>query len=479
MSDFLSKFTKENYDREKMKISEDTSPSSSLESEIEETNSKDLLNNPVLSTHLKEETNSEDQLNNPISNTHLEEETEYLREEATELDPEYANKRKKKILLFSILALIISIGAGYIYYQSSHTLMPNFINVEKQEVSTWANKNNISVIFEEIFDTNIDENIVIEQSVEPQVKIKKGSNLNVIVSLGADPDELISIPDFNQLNGGEIETWIYDNKMRYIQVEYLFSNEIEEDMFIAFEIKDKDVSKENFSRKNKALLTISKGQETFEKDILVLDFKNKSKEDVEAWMKEKEFVNKFTFEESYHDVKFEGEVISQSIGSGEKVAKDEILNFVISKGKAMIVPDYANSEMNSFDTINTNGATVINKEIYTMTYPYGNFVEQSIAPGTVLNDTPDQSVIVYYSLGKPYIKDLVGQFEGDLPAFFYEFKGQSANITYKVHKIKDCATKGSVTKASKNNEFITTSDHVDVYISDGSGVCDTPDFEGE
>ena len=355
--------------------------------------------------------------------------------------------------------------------------MPDFTHVARQEVSSWANKNNIQVIYEEEFDDEIDEDIIISQSVPAKEKIKKGSDLKMVVSLGADPDEIILIPDFTKMAAKEIEDWVNSNKMRYVQIEYIYSEDVDKDTFLKFEIKDKDVSKEQFSRKNKALITLSKGKETFEKEILVLDFNKKMKQDVETWMKEKEFINKFVFEEEYSDDKMEDEIITQSVEPGEKVAKDEVLSFIISKGKAIKTPDYSDSEMNSFDTINSNGAMVMSKELYTMGYPYGSFVEQSVEAGTILNDKPETMVIVYYSLGKPYINDLVGQSEGSLPAFFYEFKGKGANISYDVYTIKSCETKGTVVKASKNNEYITTSDHVDVYISDGSGICDIPPIE--
>lgn len=466
MSDFLSKFTKENYNREKMKIS--NTPLEIKDFPIEIPTEKN--ESPVKNT--KEN-------NNKAIENYVQEEKTYIREEPSELDPEYKKKKRKKIIFISVITILLLLSSIFIYNKQSHTMMPNFVNLERQEVNNWANKNKINIIFQEEFSNDIEEDLIISQSVEANEKVKKGSDLQMVASLGADPDQLISLPDFSKMKASEIESWLMDNKMRYVQIEYQFSNHVEKDKFLAFEIKDKDVSKDKFLRKNKALITLSKGGEVFEKDILVLDFKNKTKQDIEAWMKEKEFVNSFTFEEAYHNDKFEDEVISQSIVAGEKVAKDQVLNFVISKGKAITSPNYANSDLNTFDTINSNGALVISKEIYTMGYPYGAFVEQSVAPGTVLNDKPDANIIVYYSLGKPYIKDLVGQSEGDLPAFFYEFKGRGANIGYTVHKIKDCGPKGSVIKASKDNEFIKTSDHVDVYVSDGSLTCELPLSEGE
>jgi len=212
----------------------------------------------------------------------------------------------------------------------------------------------------------------------------------------------------------------------------------------------------------------------FEKNIQVPDFKNKTKSEVELWITDKGFINKAIFEEIYHDEKQADEVISQSINPGEKVSRDDIITFEISKGKAIKAPDYSQTEMVSFDTVNTHGAHVISKEIYTMTYAYGAFVEQSVPAGTMMNDNPELTIVVYYSIGKPFIKDLVGQSEGDLPAFFYEFKGKGANLEYNTYYISDCAPKGTVVNASKNNEFLNTEDVIDVYVSTGSQGCEIP-----
>lgn len=480
MSDFLSQFTKENYDRKKMKITSDPTPVKE-DVEIETKQELDYLPKDNRIKESKNEVLKETLLNNEEDNSPMKldlddlgsENDDYYHEEETEIDPEYKKKKQKRIIMGSILGVALLIAGIFTYISISQTKMPDFAGVSKQEVLTWSKKNNIEIIWQDEFSLEYDEDTIISQSVEPDSKIKKGSDMTMVVSKGADPDEKVEIPDFSTMKASEIEEWVSSMKMRYIQVEYVYSVDVEKDVFISFDITDKGVTKESFLRKNKGQIKISKGKEVYEKNIVVPDFKGKTKAEIETWMKEKEFVSDFVFEEAYDNDKMEGEVLSQGTKVGEKVAKDDVLTFVISKGKAMLVPNYAGSELSTFDTIATNGVSVIQKEIYTMNYAYGAFVSQSVGAGAVLNDSPDTIVIVYYSIGRPYLKDLVGITEGDLPAYFYDFNGKGASITYSVVYVAGSEPKGQVTSRTRNNEYVSTSDHIVVYISRGNLPEDT------
>lgn len=446
MSNFLDQFKPGVYDRNKIHIGTEKSEKKVIEMDDLETTS-----------------------------TYQDEERFYVREEETELDPSYKAKKQKKMVLIGVGVLLSLLLVGLIWNKQSHTFMPDFTDKQRQEVEIWAKKHKIEVDFKDEFSLVYDENVVISQEFEPKTKIRKGSMVSVVISKGPDLEEVIKLPDFEKLNGTEINAWIEEQKMRYIQVENVFSKDVAKGNFISFEIKDKNVTKDHFQRKNKALIKISNGPENYEKNIIVPDFKNRTKMDIELWAKEKEFVNTFTYEEEFDDKIEAGGVISQSVSAAEKVAKNDELTFVISKGKAVRVPDYSSSDLNTFDTINSMGAQVIQKQIYTMNYPYGAFVEQNTEPGTILNDDPDTIVIVYYSIGQPYIKGLVGLTEGDLPAYFYEFSGKGARITYDVTRVAECGEKGTVVRASKNNQFVSTTDHINIYISDGTKACTAPD----
>ena len=476
MSNFLNQFTKENYDRDKIKISEhDQDKVMDLEKQIEEDQSnpkkaeslvKQTKNENLKKELVQEEVLEKELKKNPVSNEPLH------HDEETEIDPEYKKKRRNKIILGAVAAAILIASFTTFYIINSQVKMPDFTNLMKQEVVSWANKNKITVIYDEEYSLEMDQDFIISQSVAPNEKITKGSDLNIMVSLGANPDEKVDIPDFSKMKGSEIESWVNDYKMRYIQVEYVFSPDVEKDVFMDFKITDKGVSKDKFLRKNKGVITISKSEEVYEKNIVVSNFKGKSKDEVETWAKEKEFVSKFTFEEAYDDKIVEGTIISQSVDVGAKIAKNETISFVVSKGKAIVVPSYYSTELGTFDLVNSNGVSVTPKEYYSMTLAYGSFISQSVEAGTIINEAPDTQVFVYYSIGQPYLKGLIGQTEGDLPSYFYEFRSKGADISYGIiRRCSDEEQKGTVINPTRDNEYISTSDHITIYIS--SGPCST------
>ncbi|WZU03098.1 PASTA domain-containing protein [Erysipelothrix sp. D19-032] len=145
----------------------------------------------------------------------------------------------------------------------------------------------------------------------------------------------------------------------------------------------------------------------------VPDFKGKTKTDVEAWYKDKKFISEFVYEEGYDDKLEVGMIISGGNDSDTQVGKDDVLTFVVSKGKAIYVPDFSQISMGEFKENPPTGVNAMLKEWYSG-YAYGTFLEQSIPAGTNIAGTQDASVKVYYSIGKPYVGDLVGMKENDL-----------------------------------------------------------------
>ena len=263
MSNFLDQFTNENYKKSKPRLSAELSLDDPFENDFTDKIEK---HNEAEASYTPSQQNLTD-VNEP-----------YLRDEVIEKDPKYQDKKKKKILLLSLGLLITLVTLVLLYNRANHTTMPDFISSNKHEVSQWGKKYKMNPIYTEHYDTEFEKDAISAQSIEAGMKVKKGSEINFVISLGADPDELIKLPVFEEMSADKIESWVQEYKMSFIQVDHQYSNDIEKNQFISFEIKDKDVSKETFKRKNKGIITVSKGKEVYEKDIIVPDFKNKSKD---------------------------------------------------------------------------------------------------------------------------------------------------------------------------------------------------------
>ncbi|MCA5012692.1 MULTISPECIES: PASTA domain-containing protein [unclassified Enterococcus] len=388
-------------------------------------------------------------------------------DEFIETDPTYKKKRRTKLILIGMgsLAAVILLYVGY--YQLTHVKVPDFEGKELSEVREWTAENGVKLQVEQKYDFDKAANLIIDQTVKNK-KIKKGKELVVDASLGADPEEQIQLPEFKEMKISEAKKWITEQKADNLAIIEEYSDKVAQGDFIKFEITNKDVKAEEYKRKDKAKVYFSKGKEVFEKNIAMLDFTGKTKEEVTEWTKKNEITLKV--EEADSDKIEAGKVISQSIGKDTKVAKRDTLTVTVSTGKAMIVPDF--SQFTAEEAADKgNGLQVQVKQLYNNTVPYGHFISQSVEIGSKFTEKDDKPVIqVVYSIGKPYIKDLRDNtVEGDLQKIFFdEYQSKGANITYQVYYVDSTVTKGTVVKMSNYNEFVPIDSVIQIGISKGN-----------
>lgn len=388
-------------------------------------------------------------------------------EEVIETDPTYKNKKIRKNMYIGLgsLAAIVLLYVGY--YQMTHVKVPNFEGKELSDVREWTTENGVKLQVEQKYNFDKEANTIIHQTVKNK-KIKKGKSLAVDASLGADPEESISLPDFKSMKLKDAKNWISEQKATNLAIIEEYSDKVAAGDYIKFEITNKDVKAENYKRKDKAKVYFSKGKEVFEKDISLPDFAGKPKEEVTEWAKKNDITLKI--DEADSDKVESGKVLSQSIGKDTKVAKKETISITVSTGKALIVPDFSQFTAEEAES-KASGLQVQVKQLYNDEVPYGRFISQSVEVGKKYTEKDEKPVIqVVYSFGKPYIKDLRDNtLEGDLQKIFYDdYQAKGANITYHVYYVDSTVTKGTVVKMSQYNEFIPINSVVQIGISKGN-----------
>jgi hypothetical protein len=76
--------------------------------------------------------------------------------------------------------------------------------------------------------------------------------------------------------------------------------------------------------------------------------------------------------------------------------------------------------------------------------------------------------VVTYSIGKPYLENLAGSSEKDLPSYFSDFVQKGANISYKVTYVDSAVAKGTIISTSKYSQFLSMSEKISIIVSNGS-----------
>jgi beta-lactam-binding protein with PASTA domain len=388
-------------------------------------------------------------------------------DEFVETDPTYKNKRRRKCIFIGLGSAAAAALLFFGYYQLTHVKVPDFEGKELSEVREWTAENGVKLQVEQKYDFDKEANLVIHQTVKNK-KIKKGKELVVDASLGADPEEQIALPEFKEMKINDAKKWITEKKADNLAIIEEYSDKVAAGDFVKFEITNKDVKAEEYKRKDKAKLYFSKGKEVFEKNISMPDFAGKTKEEVTEWAKKNEITLKT--EEADSDKVEAGKVISQSVSKETKVAKRDSMTITVSTGKAMIVPDFSQFTAEEAEG-KAEGLQVQVKQLYNNTVPYGRFISQSVESGRKFTEKDDKPVIqVVYSSGKPYIKDLRDStLEGDLQKIFYdEYQSKGANISYQVYYVDSTVTKGTVVKMSNYNEFVPIDSVIQIGISKGN-----------
>ncbi|MBO0452352.1 PASTA domain-containing protein [Candidatus Enterococcus murrayae] len=445
MSDFLSNFNGDNYDRRK----EEKEPRKELPKQEKQPPPKKA---PSLEER-KEPPEAQIKRRNPGLKDSI--------------DPSYQKQKKRKQRLIILAVIAACVLLGVFYYQQTHVKVPNFIGKNLTDVQVWATENKVKPKIKQIYDRGKDANTILSQEEKAGSRVKKGGVLNVTNSLGADPDEKLPLPDFMKMNKQQAERWIKENKAENLSLIEEYSDTVEKGRPLRAEIANAEVTPETYKRKDAAKVYFSKGKQTYQKDIKVPDFQRKPRSEVETWAKNNEI--DLTYEEKTSNEIPADSIMEQSIAKDEKIAKKDKMSVTVSLGKGYVVPNFSDYSLEDAGTA-LEGVQVQAKGVYTENLPYGQLVSQSVEAGKVLSAKDDLTIKVYYSLGRPYMKDLRGTMvEGGLQKYFHdEFQSKGANINYVIRRVDSDQPKGTVVGMSHFSDYIPLNLTVSIDISLGN-----------
>ena len=310
-----------------------------------------------------------------------------------------------KVLGIVLAVVLLIIALMWFVLFRAKIEMPYFVGQTQSDVTAWVRQQGIKssgIIMKEEYSFEYDEDVILSQSVEAGKKVKEDVKLTFVVSMGADPDELIEFPeDVLSMTRADINEWVEENKLEKVRISQAYSDEVEEGYVISFDLKG--VDKEEFTRSTNVTFTVSRGPQPAQ-TVRVENFLDKSQYEVESWAKS----NKITLEvyESYSEDKAEGIVLSQSVASGKTMKEGETLIVTVSKGKAVTVPDFTKMNESEFvEWTAENPGLVKTSERYSDSTYY--ILTQSVKAGTKLGKDDDK-VEVLINLGLPKLPASLG-----------------------------------------------------------------------
>lgn len=232
------------------------------------------------------------------------------------------------ILVFSLIMLFMVFG--------QKKILPDMTGWSKEQIEVWAKKNHKNTELVAEFSSDTPNGYFISQNFKTGEKITSKELLIVNISNGADPDEMVKVPDLRQISVDEIKDWINKNQLINTSLRYENHGSIPKDQLIDYEFVDG--SENNFLRKNRLNIYISSGENTGNTVVTLPDFVGKSKTDAINWA-EKNGVT-LNFATVFNETATRNTILKQSVPKDSKMKVTDALEIEISRGKEIVVPDF-------------------------------------------------------------------------------------------------------------------------------------------
>lgn len=377
-------------------------------------------------------------------------------------------RKNKKLLFISTLILIcyfaLNINNTFGIVKSPISVVPDFSNKSLTEVMKWASKNNILVNQDYEYSDMIPEYKVISQSIDSGKSLSGIKEIDISISDGPNPYKEIIVPSMIGWDDERVINFIKDNYLENVKVEFVKSSKPVDTVI-------EQSSSGNLKRNDELKLTFSYGEELGYSEYTLIDFTNKSKFEIEFFMKQHQL--KYEFEYVFSSKIKKGYGVKQNIESGTKVnVNDTVVKVSISKGPKIKVPDLTNMSVDEItEWAIKNKLKLDFKDSYDDTVDEGEIIKTDKNVGDIL----EQGTVVTVTLSRGKLK---------MPKFnsmseFREWADKYGIIYEEKHEFSDKVAIGEIISFSYDTgATIKNGDSVTVIISDGKQV-EVPNVVGQ
>ncbi len=388
-------------------------------------------------------------------------------------------KDKKTIFLIcSVVVLSILVGTALFFtfnYEGPSIQMPDFKEKTISDVEVWINDHDLADRLEitYVFDEDAEENTILSQNIPAEDKLGKDDKILITVSKGPDPEAVIPLVDFKDMDIEEIQKFVEDNKLSDVTYEYVVSEEVEKGKLIEVNI---NVNVKQIKRNEMIIFTISKGHDE-SLDIIVPNFSGYTKNKVANWASANEVT--VIYQEGYSDTVERDYVISQDPKAESVITAKSKVTVTISLGKPVEVKNLAGMTSAEIGTWATkNNVKVVFYDYFSDTVEKDKAISNSPNNGKV---SQQSTITVKRSQGKPSIDDYTGKTKTEFDAYLEKLNAQynaSAKITVKVTlKYDDTVKKDSIiAQDKKGSQAIGTV--INLTVSKGKQIT-VIDFAGK
>ncbi|MBN2876624.1 MAG: PASTA domain-containing protein, partial [Bacilli bacterium] len=321
---------------------------------------------------------------NEINAKETNENESFQKEKFEKIKPD---RTKYFVLAFVFISLIIV----SLFFMNPKVTLENLVGMNISDAKTWALNNDVQLIQKDVY-APMETGLILSQSIEAGTEVKAKSTVSIEVSLGFDPNEVISLPTFDESwTKTKILAWLDEQKLENFTLTYEEREDIEPNLYLSHELPE---TSGEFLRSQS--ITFSLSALPVEEEISVVDFLNFSTAQIDAWAKDNEIIIQYAT--AYSDTIQTNKVVRQSISAGTILNPKDKIIVTLSKGPAIKIVDFApygESSANAWAKENSIDLTIIKE--YSSTVVKDVAIYQSIPKDTVVETGTD--LTLYYSLG--------------------------------------------------------------------------------
>jgi len=381
---------------------------------------------------------------------------------------------KRKLIRYGIIGIVVIFIAilGFLIFRMMNNVeVPNWEGRELRDAQTWQITGGAAVDYTSEYSLEVDEGLIIRQSNEPGSTMSRNAVLSVVVSQGPDMNEVVDLPDFEEMTRGQIGTWANENRIRGITFREENSSDIEVTHVIRVEFSSA-VDPDQFRRSDAVTIYVSTGPDTVQIGNMIGD----SREEVDEFIAENPLID-VEIEYEPHETIERGNVLAQSHSSGTRLEIGETFTLTLSAGEIVTVPNFADMRRVEAREMAEDPEARLNVTVHdrwSATVPYGRFISQSVAAGEELyGESP--TVIVVYSRGRPWVDRMIGQMANTIEPAIVAINDDGAFITVTITHVDSYYPRGQIISQSRYNQYVALDDHINFQVSHGN-LEPPPDF---
>jgi len=277
---------------------------------------------------------------------------------------------------------------GSLFMAESDVRVPRLTNMEYSEALNTAEDAGISLILLRYeYSNDIREGRIISQSEERGTIVRRGSEIEVVVSAGAQPvniPNVVALMDFEALP-------LLNNLNLKITIEEIESTEAP-GLVLSQSLNEGEVSRYG----EPITLIISKGMDYDESKIIIVpNILELNYNDAKLKLNNQGIYIR-TINLMYDDYILKDAIISQSVLEGVEVNGNSVIEVVVSKGiEPVIVPDLIGLTLETADReISRNRLNYESSEMETWLFPDGTVMEQSIEADTEVDKFSTINIVI-------------------------------------------------------------------------------------